>query len=151
MQLEQLLPRVDAVIWVTDPEKYADAVLHDDFLRAWMVRLDSQANEQQADINVGSDDYIRSVPVEFIDETSLLGGVATLVTSSLMVGSHNVTANYGGAFSVDIMSSTTEVQMAAFSSTGLERSEVAITARHRARSRVLARVSRSCRDVRAGR
>ncbi len=42
-RVERLLPRVDAVAWVTDPEKYHDAVLHDDFLRTWVVRLDSQA------------------------------------------------------------------------------------------------------------
>jgi predicted ATPase len=38
-----LLPRVDAVAWVTDPEKYHDAVLHDEFLRDWIPRLDQQA------------------------------------------------------------------------------------------------------------
>jgi hypothetical protein len=42
-RVEDLLPRVDAVIWVTDPEKYHDAVLHDDFLRQWIPRLDRQA------------------------------------------------------------------------------------------------------------
>jgi energy-coupling factor transporter ATP-binding protein EcfA2 len=42
-RVEALLPRVDAVAWVTDPEKYHDAVLHDDFLRAWLPRLDRQA------------------------------------------------------------------------------------------------------------
>jgi hypothetical protein len=42
-RVEGLLPRVDAVIWVTDPEKYHDAVLHDDFLRQWIPRLDRQA------------------------------------------------------------------------------------------------------------
>jgi energy-coupling factor transporter ATP-binding protein EcfA2 len=41
-QVEQLLPRVDAVIWLSDPEKYRDAVLHDDFLRTWLPRLDQQ-------------------------------------------------------------------------------------------------------------
>jgi 50S ribosome-binding GTPase len=40
--VEGLLPRIDVVAWVTDPEKYADAVLHDDFLRDWMPRLDRQ-------------------------------------------------------------------------------------------------------------
>ena len=34
--VEALLPRVDAVAWVTDTEKYADGVLHDAFLRAWI-------------------------------------------------------------------------------------------------------------------
>ena len=41
-QVETLLPRVDAVAWVTDPEKYADAVLHDDFLRSWLPRIARQ-------------------------------------------------------------------------------------------------------------
>ena len=42
-RVEALLPRVDAVAWVTDLEKYGDAVLHDDFLRTWVPRLDRQA------------------------------------------------------------------------------------------------------------
>src|SRR4029078_9237979 len=40
--VEDVRPRSDAVVWVTDPEKYADAVLHDDFLAAWVPRLDRQ-------------------------------------------------------------------------------------------------------------
>ena len=40
--VEALLPKVDVVAWVTDPEKYADAVFHDSFLRAWLPRLDRQ-------------------------------------------------------------------------------------------------------------
>ncbi|MEV6109953.1 GTPase [Streptomyces sp. NPDC051940] len=32
-EVEKLLGRVDAVIWVVDPEKYADAVLHERYLR----------------------------------------------------------------------------------------------------------------------
>ena len=41
-RVEAILPRVDAVAWVTDPEKYHDAALHDDFLRAWLARLARQ-------------------------------------------------------------------------------------------------------------
>ena len=41
--VEQLLPKVDAVAWITDPEKYHDAVLYDDFLRRWLARLARQA------------------------------------------------------------------------------------------------------------
>ena len=41
-RVEALLPLVDGVAWVTDPEKYADAVLHDDFLRSWLPRLGRQ-------------------------------------------------------------------------------------------------------------
>ena len=41
-RVEALLPLVDAVAWVADPEKYADAVLHDELLRGWLPRLDRQ-------------------------------------------------------------------------------------------------------------
>jgi GTP-binding protein EngB required for normal cell division len=40
--VEAVLPKVDVVAWVTDPEKYADAVLHDRFLGDWLGRLDRQ-------------------------------------------------------------------------------------------------------------
>jgi len=33
LQVETLLPRVDLVVWVTDPEKYRDASLHRGFIR----------------------------------------------------------------------------------------------------------------------
>jgi hypothetical protein len=42
-RVDMVLPRVDAVAWVSDPEKYADAVLHDRYLRRWAPRLDRQA------------------------------------------------------------------------------------------------------------
>ncbi|MBA2253483.1 MAG: 50S ribosome-binding GTPase [Chloroflexi bacterium] len=41
-QVDALLPRVDAVAWVVDPEKYADLLLHTDYLRAWAPRLARQ-------------------------------------------------------------------------------------------------------------
>lgn len=41
-RVEAILPRVDAVVWVTDPEKYHDAILHDDFLTTWLPRLERQ-------------------------------------------------------------------------------------------------------------
>ena len=41
-KVDELLPRVDAVVWVTDPEKYRDAVLHDDYVRRWAPRLARQ-------------------------------------------------------------------------------------------------------------
>ena len=41
-RVEAILPRVDAVAWITDPEKYHDAVLADDFLRIWLPRLARQ-------------------------------------------------------------------------------------------------------------
>jgi energy-coupling factor transporter ATP-binding protein EcfA2 len=42
-RVDELLPRVDAVLWVTDHEKYQDAVLHDAYLRTWGPRLVRQA------------------------------------------------------------------------------------------------------------
>ena len=41
-RVDELLPRVDAVVWVADPEKYRDAVLHDQYLRQWAPRLARQ-------------------------------------------------------------------------------------------------------------
>jgi len=41
-RVDKLLPRVDAVVWVADPEKYRDAVLHDEYLRHWAPRLSRQ-------------------------------------------------------------------------------------------------------------
>src|SRR6185503_10088968 len=41
-RVEAILPRVDAVAWITDPEKYHDAVLADEFLRTWLPRLARQ-------------------------------------------------------------------------------------------------------------
>ncbi|HEU4572315.1 MAG TPA: hypothetical protein VFR93_06475, partial [Candidatus Limnocylindrales bacterium] len=41
-RVDELLPRVDAVVWVTDPEKYHDAVLHDEVLARWLPRLGRQ-------------------------------------------------------------------------------------------------------------
>lgn len=38
--VESLLPQVDAVIWVLDPEKYQDAVLHRDFIRPAAAHAD---------------------------------------------------------------------------------------------------------------
>lgn len=38
LQLERLLPRVDLLVWVVDPQKYADHVLHERYLRAMVDR-----------------------------------------------------------------------------------------------------------------
>ena len=42
-RVDAILPRIDAVLWVTDPEKYDDAVFHDRYLLRWMPRLARQA------------------------------------------------------------------------------------------------------------
>ena len=41
-RVDAALPRVDAVVWVTDPEKYHDALLHDELLLRWLPRLGRQ-------------------------------------------------------------------------------------------------------------
>jgi energy-coupling factor transporter ATP-binding protein EcfA2 len=58
-RVEAALPRVDAVVWVTDPEKYHDAVLHDDFLRRWIPRLDRQVIVLNKVDRLGADDAQR--------------------------------------------------------------------------------------------
>lgn len=55
-RVEAILPRVDAVAWVTDPEKYHDAALHDDFLRAWVPRLARQVVIVNKADRLGPDD-----------------------------------------------------------------------------------------------
>ena len=58
-RVEAVLPRVDAVAWVTDLEKYHDAVLHDAFLRTWVPRLDRQALVVNKADRLASDDRQR--------------------------------------------------------------------------------------------
>jgi GTP-binding protein EngB required for normal cell division len=58
-RVEALLPLVDAVAWVTDPEKYADAVLHDDFLRTWLPRLGRQVVVVNKSDRLAADDARR--------------------------------------------------------------------------------------------
>jgi energy-coupling factor transporter ATP-binding protein EcfA2 len=41
-RVDELLPRIDAVAWVVDPEKYKDQLLHDEYLRTWLRRLGRQ-------------------------------------------------------------------------------------------------------------
>ena len=41
-RVDALLPKVDAVAWVLDPEKYKDEVVHDAYLRTWAPRVGRQ-------------------------------------------------------------------------------------------------------------
>jgi hypothetical protein len=41
-RVDALLPRVDAVAWIVDPEKYKDEVIHGSYLRAFAPRLRHQ-------------------------------------------------------------------------------------------------------------
>jgi energy-coupling factor transporter ATP-binding protein EcfA2 len=58
-RVDAILPRVDAVAWVTDPEKYHDAILHDDFLRTWLPRLARQIVVVNKADRVSADDARR--------------------------------------------------------------------------------------------
>lgn len=58
-RVDELLPRVDAVVWVADPEKYRDAVLHDDYMRRWMPRLARQLVVVNKSDRLGPDDVER--------------------------------------------------------------------------------------------
>ena len=59
MRVEAILPRVDAVVWVTDPEKYHDAILHDDFLAGWLPRLERQVVVLNKTDRLSTDDATR--------------------------------------------------------------------------------------------
>src|SRR5207237_1276013 len=54
-RVDELLPRVDAVVWVADPETFRDAVLHDQYLRRWAPRLSRQLVVLNKADCVGSD------------------------------------------------------------------------------------------------
>jgi hypothetical protein len=58
-RVEAVLPRVDAVLWVTDPEKYQDAALHDRYLRRWAPRLGRQAVVVNKVDRLGLEDAVR--------------------------------------------------------------------------------------------
>jgi predicted GTPase len=54
-RVDELLPRVDAIVWVADPEKYRDALFHDDYLRRWAPRLGRQVVVLNKADRVGQD------------------------------------------------------------------------------------------------
>ena len=76
-RVEAILPRVDAVAWVTDPEKYHDAALHDDFLRAWLGRLARQVVIVNKADRLGPDDgrrIRRDLEADLAPARSAIGG-----------------------------------------------------------------------------
>ena len=86
-RVEAILPRVDAVAWVTDPEKYHDAALHDDFLRAWVGRLARQVVIVNKADRLGADDgrrIRRDLEADLGPARSAMGGssVEVLLTSA---------------------------------------------------------------------
>ncbi len=86
-RVDAILPRVDAVAWVTDPEKYHDAALHDDFLRAWVGRLARQVVVVNKADRLGPDDgrrIRRDLQADLAPARSAIGGstVEVLLTSA---------------------------------------------------------------------
>jgi hypothetical protein len=87
-RVDAILPRVDAVAWVTDPEKYHDAALHDDFLRAWVGRLARQVVIVNKADRLGPDDgrrIRRDLETDLAPARAGLGGstVQVLLTSAV--------------------------------------------------------------------
>lgn len=79
-RVDAVLPRIDAVVWVTDPEKYDDAVLHDRYLRRWMPRLARQVlvvNKSdrlaREDVRRVCDDLRARLRAEGLPEVPVLG------------------------------------------------------------------------------
>src|SRR2546425_8653903 len=82
-RVDELLPRVDAVVWVADPEKYRDAVLHDQYLRRWAPRLSRQLVVLNKADRVGSEaerlraHFVASLRAEGIENVNVAGTSAT--------------------------------------------------------------------------
>ena len=81
-RVDELLPRIDAVVWVADPEKYRDALLHDDYLRRWIPRLSRQLIVvNKADLVAGEVERLRAHLASTVRDEGL-GGVRVAVTSA---------------------------------------------------------------------
>lgn len=81
--VERLLPRVDAVIWVVDPEKYNDRVLHRDFLqplhryaRQFLFVLNQVDRLSPADEGRVVDDFRSSLAGDGITDAPVIGTAA---------------------------------------------------------------------------
>lgn len=101
-RVEAILPRVDAVAWVTDPEKYHDAALHDDLLRRWLPRLARQVvivnkadrlsaedarriqRDLEADVSQarGAGDGGAVAPITVVAPFTVVAAVAVVLTSA---------------------------------------------------------------------
>lgn len=84
-RVESLLPRIDAVAWIADPEKYADAVLHDQFFRSWLPRIARQVVVVNKADRVSVDDgrrIRRDVEADVARETGGSAHVAVLLSST---------------------------------------------------------------------
>lgn len=83
-RVDQLLPKVDLVVWVTDPEKYKDARLHDDYLQplaAWSSQflfVVNQADRLSPDQMTGVlADLVDALGEDGIDSPTVLATAAS--------------------------------------------------------------------------
>jgi GTP-binding protein EngB required for normal cell division len=80
--VERVLPRVDAVVWVLDPEKYADPVLHRDFLehlagyeRQFIFAM-NQCDRITADLDVVIGSLRRHLRFDGFDDPDIVATIA---------------------------------------------------------------------------
>src|SRR5699024_5444184 len=81
-QVDRLLPLVDLLVWVVDPQKYADNVLHEGYLRSLAGREDAIAVvvNQIDTLPSGSHDRVREDVARLLAEDGL-DDVQILLTS----------------------------------------------------------------------
>ncbi|GAA1903484.1 GTPase [Lapillicoccus jejuensis] len=80
LETDRLLERCDVFVWVTDPQKYADAVLHDDYVRrladheASMLVVLNQADRLGGtdDVRACRDDLRRLLTDDAVEPTAVL-------------------------------------------------------------------------------
>jgi len=82
-QVDALLPRVDLVVWVTDPEKYRDASLHHGYLRAlasyqsqFIFVLNQIDRIDPADVFVIDEDLVEALIEDGIAEPQVIATAA---------------------------------------------------------------------------
>ena len=74
-QVDALLPRVDAVVWVTDPEKYRDASLHHRYIAPlaghqgqFLFVLNQVDRLDEADARLVEEDFVSALAIDGIAE-----------------------------------------------------------------------------------
>ena len=83
-EVDRVLALADVFVWVTDPQKYADAVLHDEYLtKASDHRTVSLVLLNQADRLTEAEQEACRADLERLLERDGLGGTEVLLTSSI--------------------------------------------------------------------
>ncbi|MFY9263361.1 MAG: ATP-binding cassette domain-containing protein [Actinomycetaceae bacterium] len=84
VQVERLIPMVDLLVWVLDPQKYADQVLHHNYLRELERRADSMVIVlNQIDTVPEDGREILLADLHRLLEADGLGGIPVMTTSAL--------------------------------------------------------------------